>query len=119
MKRNGEHLTDFTRENGLTRLYTKFQKRKGKLWTYINPNNGKAHPNDKKWINRALNCEAYSSFADVSSDYRIDTSKIRLSRSRNRAHTTTSTNYDWSLLNNKNISDKYMRILSGVANLQE
>ena len=32
---NGEHQTDFT----LTCLNTKFQKRKGKLWTYIYTNN--------------------------------------------------------------------------------
>ena len=31
--RNWEHLTDFTLENRLTCLNTKFQKRKGKLWT--------------------------------------------------------------------------------------
>ena len=40
--RNGEHLTDFTLENGLTCLNTKFQKRKGKLWTYTYLNNTKA-----------------------------------------------------------------------------
>ena len=31
--RNGEHLTDFTLENRLTCLNTKFQKREGKPWT--------------------------------------------------------------------------------------
>ena len=29
----GEHLTDFTLEKRLICLNTKFQKRKGKLWT--------------------------------------------------------------------------------------
>ena len=37
--RNGEHLTDFKLENRLTCLNTKFQKRKGKLWTYTYSNN--------------------------------------------------------------------------------
>ena len=37
-----EHLTDYTVENRLTRLNTKFQKRKGKLWTYPYVNNAKA-----------------------------------------------------------------------------
>ena len=37
--KNGEHLTEFSRENGLTRLNTIFQKRKGKLWTYTYSNN--------------------------------------------------------------------------------
>ena len=73
--RNGEHLTDFTRENGLSCLNTKFQKRKGKLWTYTYAKNAKAQIDyilmNKKWINSALDCEAYSSFKDVSSDHRI------------------------------------------------
>ena len=55
--RNGEHLKDFTRE---TCLDTKFQKRKGKLWTYTCANNTKAQIDDifinKKWNNSALNC---------------------------------------------------------------
>ena len=37
--RNGQHLTDFTLENRLTCLNTKFQKSEGKLWTYIYENN--------------------------------------------------------------------------------
>ena len=40
--RNGEHLTDFTLKNRLTYLYTKFQKRKEKLWTYTYANNTKS-----------------------------------------------------------------------------
>ena len=39
---NREHLTDFTLENRLTYLNTKFQKREGKLLTYTNANNTKA-----------------------------------------------------------------------------
>ena len=73
--RNGEHLTDFMLENRLTCLNTKFQKRKGKLWTYTSTNNTKAQIDyilmNKKWNNSALNCKAYSSFEGVSSDHRI------------------------------------------------
>ena len=36
--RNGEHLTNFTQENRLTCINTKFQKRKGKLGTYTTAN---------------------------------------------------------------------------------
>ena len=58
--RNGEHLRDFTLQNGLTLLNTKFQERKGKLWTYTYANNAKAQIDyilmNKQWINRALNC---------------------------------------------------------------
>ena len=61
----------------------------------------------KKSINSALNCEADSAFEGLSSDHRIVTAKKRLNLRRNAAQTTTTTYYDWSLLNNKDISDKY------------
>ena len=104
--RNGEHLTDFTLENRLTCLNTKFQKRKGKLWTSTNGNNTKAQIDyiliTKKLNYSALNCEAYSSFEGVPSDHRIVTTKIRLS-----LRPTTIVHYYWSQLNNRNIRDKY------------
>ena len=69
--RNGEHLTEFSLENRLTCLNTKFQKMMGKLWTYTYANNAKAQIDyiltNKKWINSALNYMAYSSFKGVSS----------------------------------------------------
>ena len=105
--RDGEHLTDFTTENRLTCLNTNLQKRKGKLWTYTYADNTKAQIGyvfiNKKWNNYTLNCEAYSSFEDVSSDHRSVTAKIR----RNTTRTTTTVHYDWSLLNNRDIRDKY------------
>ena len=62
---------------------------------------------NKKWNNSALNCKAYSSSESVSSDHRIVTEKMRLSLQRNAAKTTTTVSYDWSLLNNRDIGDKY------------
>ena len=50
--RNGEHLTDFTRENRQKCLNTKFQEEKGKLWTYTNANNTKSQPT--RWRHRLL-----------------------------------------------------------------
>ena len=95
----------------LTYLNTKFQKRKGKLWTNTYTNNAKAKINyifmNKKWINGALNCEAYSSFEGVSSDHRIVTSKITLSLHRNTTQITKSTLYDWPWLKNRDISGEY------------
>ena len=55
-----------------------------------------------------MNCEAYSSFEDVSSDHQIVTAKIRLSLRKNTTRTATTKHYDWALLNNRNISDKYV-----------
>ena len=110
--RNGEHLIDFSLENGLTCLNTKFQKRKEKLWIDIYANNAKAQIDyivvNKKWIISALNCEAYSSFEGVSSEHWIVTAKIHRSLRRNRMQTTkTIQNQGWSLLNNWDISDKF------------
>ena len=53
--RNGEHLADFTQEDRLTCLNSKFQKKKGQLWIYTNANNTKAQIDyiliNKKWNN--------------------------------------------------------------------
>ena len=99
-------------ENRLTCLNTNYQKR-GKLWTYTYANNSKAQIDyvfiNKKWKNSAMNCEAYSSFEGVSSDHRIVTAKkIRLSLRKNVTRKATTKHYDWSLLNNRDIRDKYV-----------
>ena len=110
-KRNGQHLTDFMIENRLTCLNINYQKRKGKLWTYTYVNYSKAQIDyvfiNKKWKNCAMNCKAYSSFEDVSSDHRIVTAKIRISLRKNATWTATTKHYDWALLNNRDIRDKY------------
>ena len=54
-----------------------------------------------------MNCEAYSSFEGVSSDHRIVTAKVRLSLRKNATRKTTTKHYDWALLNNRDIRDKY------------
>ena len=110
--RNGQHLTDFMIENRLTCLNTNYQKREGKLWTNTYANNSKAYIDyvfiNKKWKNSAMNCEAYSSFEGVSSDHRIVTAKLRLSLRKNATRTVTTKHYDWALLNNRDIRDKYV-----------
>ena len=109
--RNGQHLIDFMIENRLTCLNTNFQKREGKLWTYTYANKSKAQINyvfiNRKWKNSAMNCEAYSSFEGVSSDHRIVTAKVRLSLRKNATRTATTKHYDWAVLNNRDIRDKY------------
>ena len=54
-----------------------------------------------------MNCEAPSSFEGVSSDHRIVTAKFRLSLRKNATRTATTKHYDWALLNNRDIRDKY------------
>ena len=110
--RNGQHRTDFMIENRLTCLNTNYQKRDGKLWTCTYANNSKTQIDYvficKKWKNSALNCEAYSSFDGVSSDPRIVTAKLRLSLRKSATRTATTKHYDWALLNNRDIRDKYV-----------
>ena len=92
-------------------LNTNFQKREGKLWTHTYANKSKAQIDylfiNRKWKNSAMNCEAYSTFKGVSSDHRIVTAKIRLSLRKNATRTATTKHYDWALLNNRDIRDKY------------
>ena len=110
--RNGQHLTDFMIENRLTCLNINYEKREGKLWTNTYANSSKAQIDyvfiNKKWKNSTINCEAYSSFDGVSSDHRIVTAKIRLSLRKNATRTATTKHYDWALLNNSDIRDKYV-----------
>ena len=47
----------------------------------------------------------------MSSDHRIVTAKIRLSLRKNATRTTTTIHYDWALLHNKDIRDKYVLAL--------
>ena len=47
----------------------------------------------------------------VNSNHRIVKAKIWLNLRRNTAPTTTTVHYDWSLLNNRDIKDKYALIL--------
>ena len=54
-----------------------------------------------------MNYEAYSTFEGVSSDHRIVMAKIRLSLRKNATRTATTKHYDWALLNNRDIRDKY------------
>ena len=55
-----------------------------------------------------MNWEAYSSFEGVSSDHRIVTAKIRLSIQKDATRTATTKHYDWALLKNRDIRDKYV-----------
>ena len=55
-----------------------------------------------------MNCEAYSYFEGVSSDHRIVMAKILLHLRKNATRTATTKHYEWALLNNSYIRDKYV-----------
>ena len=94
-------------------LNTNFQKMEGKLWTCTYVNNTKAHIYyvfiNKKWKNSTINFEAYPFFECVSSNDLIVTAKIELNLRKNATRITSTKHYDWALLNNKDIKDKYVQ----------
>ena len=64
--------------------------------------------------------EAYYSFEGMSSDHRIVTGKMRLSLRKNATRTSTTKHYDWALLNNRDIKDKYvLELRNRLMTLQE
>ena len=99
---NGKLLLDCSIQANLIIANTRFQKKRGKLSTFMSEMNNRKPQIDyilinSKWKNSLRNCQAYSSFASVGSDHRILSAKLRLSL-RSKAVTPRKENYDWSLL---------------------
>ena len=90
--RNGQHLTDFSFENRLKCLKTKFQKRKWKLWTYTYANNAKPHIDyifiNKKLNNSALNLRVCPPITELSWQ-RYDWNYERMQPEKPQAYTMT------------------------------
>ena len=72
---NGEMLTDYLLENKLICLNTRYQKRKGQLWTHTVPNGSYVQLDyimiHKKWKISSKNCSSYNAVVNVASDHRI------------------------------------------------
>jgi len=86
-----------------------FQKRKGKLWTYISDMTGKKSQVDyilvnRKWKNSVKNSEAYSSFSSLGSDHRIVAAKVKLSL-RTSKSPSKGAPYDWKALENPELQE--------------
>ena len=82
--KNGQHLQELSSEKNLIITNTTFQKRRGKLWTYLSDMSGNKTQIDyilinRKWKNSVKNVEAYSSFSSVGSDHRVLTASLKLS----------------------------------------
>ena len=111
--KNGKYLADFSLEDRLVHLNTKFpsKKREGKLWIYTNPNKSKEQLDyifiNKKWIKSTENNKVYSSFERVFSDHRIISAKICQNLYRNKTQTIKASQCDWSSLNNSDIKNQY------------
>ena len=110
--RNGKHFNHFFTENNLYCLNTRFQKKRGKLWTHTYPTSVKAQPDyisvNKKWINSVQNCEVCNSFEGVSSDHRIVSIKVQLSLRANKKESSIKPLFDWKQLSsNADIRNKF------------
>ena len=80
---NGNRLKEIMEEYQLLAANSQFQKKTGKLWTWISPHKTK-HQIDynivrKKWRKSVRNCEAYNTFISLGSDHRIVVAKVILS----------------------------------------
>ena len=110
--RNGTHLVDLMMEKNLVVTNTSFQKREGKLWTYMDPCGEKYQLDcilvNKKWRNSILNAEAYNTFASVGSDHRVVNINVRLSLRANGKTPPRKTKYDWKELSkDQNLQKQY------------
>ena len=107
----GQIATDYIQENDLLTTNTNFQKRNGKLWTFMSDCSGAKSRVDyimvrNKWRNITKNCEAYNSFSSIGSDHRIITVKIKLSLRATKRQKSQPI-YDWTLLNTSNTSESH------------
>ena len=103
-------MIDYAQESNLMIGNTSFQKKRGKLWTFISDMTGAKTQVDyilinRKWKNSTKNSEAYNSFSSLGSDHRIVTARIKLSRRAPRKPP--QPNYDWSALRDKNTLQQY------------
>ena len=97
---NSNLLLDLTKERELVSISTKFQNEKRRLWTHTYPNGERAQLDyiliNKKWKNRAMDCQFYNTICSVQSDHRPCTAKICLSLRTCQMPKTKKVPYDWS-----------------------
>ena len=110
--RNGKLLEDLLLERGLEICNTRFQKRKGKLWTYLSDMNQSKSQIDfiicrRKWRNSVKNCEAYNSFDSIGSDHRVVMARVKLSLRTSKTPKRAPVP-DWSQLKaDSNLQERY------------
>lgn len=100
--RNGKLLLELAQETNLDITNTRFQKKKGKLWTFLSDMSGTKSQIDfilinQKWRNSVRNVEAYNIFSSLGSDHRVLTARVNLSL-RISATPPKKVSYDWSSL---------------------
>jgi len=100
--KNGQLLIDLALECNMLIANTKFQKKKGKLWTYISSMNESKSQIDfvlinKKWSNSIKDTTTYNHYFSIGSDHRVLRAKIKISLRKCKT-IQNKTPYDWSKL---------------------
>ena len=110
--KNGKLLLEMADETNMIITNTYFQKKAGKLWTFISDMSGTKSQIDyiiinRKWKNSVKNVEAYSSFGSIGSDHRVVTARLKLSLRSERTPPRRKA-YDWEVLrSNKSLQQLY------------
>ena len=110
--RNGELLRDTLEESQLEATNHRFQKRPGKLWTFLSDAVLTKTQLDyvlvrKKWRNSVKNTEPYNFFSSLGSDHRVVVSDIKLSL-RKAKTPPRRVIYDWDAFKcNDELQSKY------------
>ena len=100
--RNGGLLRDTMDECQLEATNHRFQKKPGKMWTFLSDGTLNKALLDyvlvrKKWKNSVKNTEACNSFSSIGSDHRVVVSKVKLSL-RKKQHLPQAIKYDFQPL---------------------
>ena len=120
---NGNRLKEMMEEYQLLAANSQFQKKKGKLWTWISPHKTK-HQIDyiivrKKWRKIIRNCEAYNTFISLGSDHRIVVAKVILILRATKQKMKIKPKYVWSDLRDQvKLQEKYANGVKEKFNIQ-
>ena len=99
--KNGQLLIDLSLECNLSISNTTFQKKKGKLYTYVSDmSNVKSQVDfiliNKEWIKSIKDISAYNFYASLGSDHRVLRAKIKISFRKHKSPRRSI--FEWSLL---------------------
>ena len=109
---NGKRLIELIEDYSLLANNTQFEKRKGRLWTWLSPSGSKAQIDfiltRRKWRNSVLDSCAHNTFSTVGSDHRVVVTKVRLSLRSPCKAATGRVQYDWGKLRgDSNLQERY------------
>ena len=120
---NGNWLKEIMEEYQLLAANSQFQKKKGKLWTWISPHKTKNQIDyiivRNKWRKSIINCEAYNTFISLGSDHIIVVAKVILSLRATKQKMKIKQKYVWSDLRDQvKLQEKYANDVKEKFNIQ-